>query len=54
VTGSRTTGDIGPGILETAIVLGTALLLAGVVVLFFSAQLAQAVGLLVDLAHGGR
>jgi hypothetical protein len=45
-------GDTGPGILETSIVIGASLLLAGIIVLFFGGQLGQAVGLLVDLAHG--
>ena len=54
MTGRRTPGDTGPGILETSIVIGASLLLAGVIVLFFGGQLAQVVGLLVDIAHGGR
>ncbi len=43
-----------PGVLETVIVLGGSLLLAGVIILFFGGTLGQVVGLLVDLAHGGR
>jgi hypothetical protein len=39
--------------LETSIVLGASLLLATVVVVVFSAQLAALVGILVDVAHGG-
>lgn len=54
MSGGRTPGDTGPGILETSIVLGASLLLATVVVAFLSGPLAQVVGLLVDLAHGGR
>jgi hypothetical protein len=46
-------GDTGPGVLETSIVIGAALLIAGIIVLFFGGQLAQVVGLLVDVAHGG-
>ncbi len=53
VTGGRASGDTGPGILETAIVIGAAALVAGVVVLFFGGQLAQIIGVLVDIAHGG-
>jgi hypothetical protein len=53
MTGGGRPGDTGPGILETSIVLGASLLLAGVVVLFFGGQLAQIMGVLVDLAHGG-
>jgi hypothetical protein len=54
VTGNRTSGDTGPGILETTIVIGAALVVAAVIVAFFGGQLAQLVGLLVDIAHGGR
>ena len=54
MTGRRAPGDTGPGILETSIVIGASLLLAGVIVLFFGGQLGQLVGLLVDAAHGGR
>jgi len=46
--------DAGPGILETSIVFGLAILLAAVIVVFFGGQLAQVMGALVDLAHGGR
>ncbi len=53
MSGGRTSGDTGPGILETAVFIGAALLVAAVVVLFFGSQLAQLVGALVDLAHGG-
>jgi len=54
VTSSRTPGETGPGILETSIVIGAALLLATVIVAFFGGELAQLVGMLVDIAHGGR
>lgn len=50
----RTAGETGPGILETSLVLGAALLIAFIVVFFFGGQLAALVGALVDLAHGGR
>jgi len=46
-------GDAGPGILETTIVLGLAILLAVVIVAFFGGVLADAIGVLVDAAHGG-
>ncbi len=54
MTGGRTPGDTGPGALETAIVLGASLAFAVVVVVFLGGPLAQVVGLLVDVAHGGR
>jgi hypothetical protein len=54
VTSSDEGGEAGPGILETGIVIGGALLLAGAIVLFFGGALADAVGALMDLAHGGR
>lgn len=47
-------GDTGPGILETSIVLGASLLVAGVILLFFGGQLAALVGVLLDAAYGGR
>lgn len=50
----RTSGDTGPGILETSIVLGAAMVLAFVIVFFFGGQLAALLGVMVDLAHGGR
>ena len=53
MTGGRPSRDTGPGILETGIVLGASLLLAGIIILFFGGTLGQVVGLLVDLAHGG-
>ena len=54
MTGHRTSGDTGPGILETSIVLGAAIVLAAVIIAFFGGQLGQVVGVLVDVAHGGR
>jgi hypothetical protein len=53
VSGNPRRSDTGPGILETSIVLGAAVLLALVIVVFFGGQLAQFMGLLVDVAHGG-
>ena len=53
MTGGRVPGDTGPGILETSIVIGGSLLLAAVIVVFFGSQLAEMVGILVDLSHGG-
>jgi hypothetical protein len=41
-----------PGILETSLVLGLAVLLALVIVVFFGGVLADAIGVLVDAAHG--
>ena len=46
------TGDTGPGILETSVVLGLAVLLAAIIVVFFGGTLADAIGVLVDAAHG--
>ena len=46
-------GETGPGILETTIVLGLAIVLAIVIVVFFGGVLADAIGVLVDAAHGG-
>jgi hypothetical protein len=51
---ARDAGDTGPGILVTSLVLGVALLLAAVIVVFFGGALADAIGVLVDAAHGGR
>lgn len=53
MTGGHRAGAAGPGILETSIVIGGSLLLAGALVLFFGGQLGQLLGVLVDLAHGG-
>ena len=44
----------GPGILETSIVLGGAVLLALLIIFVFGGQLADIIGVLVDAAHGGR
>jgi hypothetical protein len=46
--------ETGPGILETTLVLGLAIALALVIVVFFGGALADAIGVLVDAAHGGR
>jgi hypothetical protein len=46
--------ESGPGILETSLVLGGALLLALVIIFFFGGALADIIGVLVDAAHGGR
>ena len=47
-----TGGDTGPGILETSIVLGLAVLLAAIIIVFFGGAVADAIGVLVDAAHG--
>ena len=52
MTGRGTAGDTGPGILETSIVLGLAVLLAVVIIVFFGGALADAIGTVVDAAHG--
>jgi hypothetical protein len=54
VTDPRGGAETGPGILETSLVLGVAVLLAIVIVTFFGGALADVVGLLMDAAHGGR
>jgi hypothetical protein len=54
VSPGRASGDTGPGILETSLILAAALLLAFIIVFFFGGQLAAVVGALVDIAHGGR
>jgi hypothetical protein len=46
--------ETGPGILETSLILGLAIALALVIVVFFGGALASAIGVLVDAAHGGR
>ena len=51
---ARPGADRGPGILETTIVLGGAILLALLIIGFFGGQLADAIGMLVDAAHGGQ
>jgi hypothetical protein len=50
----RTGTDGGPGILETTIVLGGSILLALLIIGFFGGALADAIGVIVDAAHGGR
>lgn len=40
--------------LETSLILGLAGVLALVIVVFFGGVLADAIGVLVDAAHGGR
>ena len=47
-------GDTGPGIIETTLVLGLAVLLAALGVALFSGPLAHIMGTLVDIAHGVR
>jgi hypothetical protein len=54
VTGTRSTSETGPGILEASLILGLALLLALLIVVFFGGPLADVIGVLVDAAHGGR
>ena len=44
----------GPGILETAIVLGGSILLAVLIIYLFGGVLAETIGVLVDAAHGSR
>ena len=45
-------GEPGPGILETSLVLGLAVVLAVAMLVFFGGQLADIMGVLVDAAHG--
>ncbi len=54
MTGHLDPAEGGPGILETSLVIGLAILLALVIVVFFGGVLADAIGVLVDAAHGGR
>jgi hypothetical protein len=54
VTHGRDGAENGPGILETSLVIGLAVLLALIIVVFFGGVLADAIGVLVDAAHGGR
>jgi hypothetical protein len=60
VTSPRDAGDRhgaaepGPGILETTIVIGLAILLALAIIVFFGGALAETIGVLVDAAHGAR
>ena len=53
MTEHREGADTGPGILETTIVLGLAILLALTIIVFFGGALAEAIRVLVDAAHGG-
>ncbi len=48
------TGEPGPGILETSLVLGLAVLLAVAILVFFGGPFADLMGVVVDAAHGGR
>jgi len=50
----RGAGETGPGVLETSLILGLAIVLAVIIVVFFGGALASAIGVLVDAAHGGR
>jgi hypothetical protein len=54
MTETRHAGDTGPGMLETSLVLGLAMLLALLIVVLFGGPLAEIIGVLVDAAHGGR
>jgi hypothetical protein len=49
----RRTGETGPGILETSLVLGLSVLLAVAIVTLAGGALADTIGVLVDAAHGG-
>jgi hypothetical protein len=53
VTDPRDGVETGPGILETSLILGLAVLLAALIVAFFGGAVADIVGLLMDAAHGG-
>ena len=53
MTGHRQGEETGPGILETTLVLGLAILLALAIIVFFGGALADTIGVLVDSAHGG-
>ncbi len=54
VTHAHDTGEPGPGILETSLVLGLAVILAVAILVFFGGPLATLMGIVVDAAHGGR
>jgi hypothetical protein len=54
VSASGDGAEVGPGILETVIVLGGAVVFALAIVVFFGGALADAIGALMDAAHGGR
>ncbi len=51
--GQQAGGEMGPGILETTLIVGLAVSLALIIIVFFGGTLADAVGVLVDAAHGG-
>ena len=53
MTPGREDVENGPGILETSLVIGLAVLVAAVIVVFFGGALADASVVLVDAAHGG-
>jgi hypothetical protein len=53
VTAGPPPGDTGPGIIETSLVLGLAVLLAAAIVAVFGSALAHLMNSLVDLANGG-
>jgi hypothetical protein len=53
VTDGHGTGESGPGILETSLVLGLAVLLAAAILVFLGGPFADLIGILVDAAHGG-
>ena len=50
--GARGDATAGPGIIETSLVLGLAILIALVIIVFFGGALAAAIDVLVDAAHG--
>lgn len=50
---SHPSGDTGPGIIETSLVLGLSILLAFAIIGFFGGAFADVIGFLVDAAHGG-
>ncbi len=54
MTERRDGTETGPGILETTIVIGGAILLGLAIIVFFGGALAETIGVLVDAAHGGR
>ena len=54
MTQAHGTGEPGPGILETSLVLGLAVILAVAILVFFGGPLANLMGIVVDAAHGGR
>ena len=53
MTAGPPAGDTGPGIIETTIVLGLAVIIAVLAVAFLGGPLAHLMGTLVDIAHGG-